>query len=1293
MKKHILLVLLTIVTISSGISAKEQFIYKRISQSEGLAATVNSIYKELDGDVWIGSPNGLYRFNGSSLYHHTDSLFQGLNILRTQADKEGNFWILTNSKLICRMAGRDEFQEMTIPGEDVTGPFQSICHNDTGVWFGSRGKIYCYKYDEGRLQVFSDLKDRPAFICRNMSFLDENSILCSSHHGMFIMDITTGELAEAPYGTRREISSTLVDCQGRVWIAFYNNGIEVYEREGKRIRKYSSSNSSLSNDVVLCMTERDSIIWAGTDGGGVNIIDLKTDRIKVLSSVSGDPSSLPAHSIKSIYTDHYGNIWAGSIREGLIRISSSRMKTYADVHIGLNTGLSNPTVLCLHQGRNTDELWIGTDGEGLNRFNPATSEFTHFGSTLKKKIASIAEYSERELAISVFDDKIWIFNKDNKQIRPLDINNKELIYQMKYAGLAMNLANENDGSLLLINNSVHRLDKRTGDCIPVTNPIRKRAMGFYLVISQTDEGIWVHDRSNIYFIPDGSTSMEYKGTIDEAEIKCGHYGSDGIIWLATSKGLYSFSPEAETFNHISTSLFSSANSVVSDSKGRVWIGTKEHLYAYLTESGTFTLFGESDGAAVNEFLSKPHLPSSKGDVYLGGVCGLLCIDGSYHIDEEDDPKITLYSLSLDSQICKTSKDETYKTPRNCKTAEINVSVQEKDIFRKKIYRFEIGGSEKIETESSRLVLRSMPSPGTYDITVSCTKRNGEWSAPTKVLTLNIPKPWYATWWFILSVTTFLSLIGMAALLTFTHRRRSRLQLALKEQEQKVYEEKVRMLINISHELRTPLTLIMAPLKRLLDSGSAESRNTEILNRIYRQSRRMRDLLNMVLDLRKMEVGQTSLKIESADFNGWIRETTSDMMNEEKEVGITIAHDLDPKIGTVELDKQKCDTVMTNMLMNAIKHSSNGDTITIRTELMDQIVRVTVSDQGPGLRDTDMDRLFTRFYQSNHEQYGSGIGLSFSKILLELHGGRIGAANNEDRGASFWWEIPVRNADRVATPKEYLNEILGYDSIGNIETDRNSDFSTAGMSLMLVDDNNDLLEFLKEALCNEFSEIILANSGSMAIRKLNSGKLPDIIVSDVNMPDGDGFSLCRTLKEDSRLSHIPVVLLTARGEEKSQSESYRIGAEAYMTKPFEIETLMELLRGILKRKAEIRRKYLDTDDETAYTSNEESLIINLNKVISDNLDNPELDQKLICKELGMSRASLYNKMKAITGTGVKEYITKIRIEKAKSMIETSDRSITEIAELTGFSGNSYFSTAFKNYTGMTPSQYKQQYRKQ
>jgi YesN/AraC family two-component response regulator len=267
--------------------------------------------------------------------------------------------------------------------------------------------------------------------------------------------------------------------------------------------------------------------------------------------------------------------------------------------------------------------------------------------------------------------------------------------------------------------------------------------------------------------------------------------------------------------------------------------------------------------------------------------------------------------------------------------------------------------------------------------------------------------------------------------------------------------------------------------------------------------------------------------------------------------------------------------------------------------------------------------------------------------------------------------------------------MGYNPGLEISAPEIEVFNTSGMTLMLVDDNYDLLAFLREALNTEFADIMMAQSGNQALKMISTGKLPDIIVSDVNMPDGDGFQLCNAIKSNDRFNHIPVVLLTARGDEHDQSDSYKLGADGFIPKPFEMETLTELLRGLLRKRSEVKKRYLSNEDSPAdFGSEEEAFIIRFNKIVSEHLGDPDLDQQLICRELGVSRALLYNKMKAIVGTGAKEYITHIRIEKAKSLMENPSLSIADIAEMTGFTSQSYFSTAFKSQTGMTPSQYRQ-----
>ena len=1276
------------------ISAKEQYIYKKFSHNEGLTSTINCIYKEKDGLLWLGTPNGLYTFNGQDIRQHNDSLFSGKMIYRIEEDKEGGLWVLTNDWPMHKGKDADIFTCMSAETHRKETPFYSMCHDEEGIWFGSYGSVYRYTFEDKGFTRLSQPDGLEHFTCIFLNRMNDSTLLCGSNLGSFLVDTATGKFTATTMGPIKEMSATMTDSRGRLWVAFYNHGIQVFDKDGTLLKSYSTRNSTLSNDLVICLTEKDSKIWAGTDGGGINIIDPETDRIRVLSHVSGDASSFPAHSIKTLYTDHYGNIWAGSTRDGLIRISQSHMRTYSDCHIGLSSGLSNPSVLCLFQEEGDRAIWVGTDCEGLNRFDPETGTFTHYEQTLKTKIVSIATYSETELALSIYANGLWLFDKNTGTVRPMKINDEELKHAIKHVGRRAIIANGKNGDIYILRQMVQKYDRNTESCllVPVEEGVRTR--GHMYVIGKSEKGLYIHDTNGIYRIDEESCTLIQLGVAEDDVINSGYLGNDGDIWLATRNGLCRFDEKNGKLSYIGTDLFKEASSVVWDGKSCVWIGSGANLYAYLTEEDSFAMFGESDGASPNEFMAKPRLLSEEGDVYLGGVQGLLCIDSEYTIDASEIPVISLYGISADRKRIEPDENGIYEIPRNSKLLNISISTHETDIFRQKMYRFSFaGGGNDYELMSPTLELQDLPKPGKYDVLVSCTKRNGEWTDPYRIMSLKIPYPWYLSGWFIVGLLAFILITAGSVIIGLMSRKASRLKLELKEKEQMIYEDKVRMLINISHELRTPLTLIMAPLKRLLHKTCSPAEQTATLHRVYRQSRRMKGLLDMVLDLRKMEVSESGLKLERRGFNEWLGYTVEDIINEEDAEDIHISFEADPSVGHVDFDCAKCETVLMNMLMNAIKHSAEGSHITIRTSAMDGgYVRVSVSDEGPGLGDIDKSRMFTRFYQSNSEHYGTGIGLSYSKILVEMHGGRIGAENNPDKGATFWWEIPSAAESTVEVPsKAYLNELIGSNPADDAELAETDGFSTKGMKLMLVDDSRDLLDFLQEALSGEFAEIITETSGNAAFRTITSDILPDIIVSDVNMPDGDGYRLCKAIKEHDRYNHIPIVLLTARGDEQSQGESYRLGADGFLAKPFEVETLLELVRSLLKRRSEIRRKYLDAEGGSTaeYGSDEETFILQLNRIIAENLSNPGLDQVLLCRELGVSRASLYNKMKAITGAGAKEYITRIRLEKAKTLMETTGLSIVEISERTGFASQSYFSTAFKAYSGMTPSQYKKQ----
>lgn len=618
-----------------------------------------------------------------------------------------------------------------------------------------------------------------------------------------------------------------------------------------------------------------------------------------------------------------------------------------------------------------------------------------------------------------------------------------------------------------------------------------------------------------------------------------------------------------------------------------------------------------------------------------------------------------------------------------------------------MYRYTITGlnGQNIYSYLPEINLSSLPT-GSYHIKAACSTRNGDWTADYDILTLTVLPPWYKSGWFILSCTLFIFISVILTFILILRNKETKLKWVMKEHEQQVYEEKVRFLINISHELRTPLTLIHAPLKQLMDKLTADNENYPLIQSICKQSERMKNILNTVLNVRKMEVGQSTLHIQSIQLDEWAEQLISDFKPEASVRGITLVYQPEPEIQTLCFDKEKCTTILTNLLINALKYTPDESTISISTRLSEDRtrVRISISDQGPGLKDVDTNNLFVRFYQGNNSRPGTGIGLSYSKILVEQHGGNIGAYDNKNfgsPGATFWFELPLNTEPGNITlhPQEYLNTLLApTQETESIPEQQEENKTAPSHTLLIVDDNKDLTDYLATALKDRFKTIWVAADGEEALR-LCREKRPHIVVSDIQMPHMNGYELCKQIKEDLEISHIPVILLTARNDEESQLYGYKNGADAYITKPFEVSMLYAIVCSQLHNRERMRTRYTDIGplpppEEGTFSSADEEFLNRLNQIITEHLDNEQLGIPFICNKIGISRASLYNKLKALTDMGANDYITKIRMERAIWLILHTELSVNDIADKTGFSTARYFSTVFKQHTGCSPTQYRE-----
>ncbi|WP_455586763.1 hybrid sensor histidine kinase/response regulator transcription factor [Bacteroides sp.] len=1299
--------LLLLFIVSFGISQAQSgnYYYEQILLQDGLSSTVNCIYAQKDGFVWIGTSSGLGRFDGHELkkYVHSPENPNSLPhnaILHITEDSLHNVWVLTEKGVVQYRHRSDDFY---LP-KDQYGRVvmaNTTCRTNEGILLGGRNKIYLYDYKNDSITLLHDFSSKGLFAISDISFWDAETLLCSSRwQGVVLLNLRTGETASPPFDFGNDIGKTFIDSKGRIWLAPYNGGIRCLAKDGTLLASYTAQNSKLSNNIVLCMAEREASIWMGTDGGGIDILNPETHEITVLKHISGNSSSLPSNSILSLYNDRNDNIWVGTIRQGLISVKEVSMKTYTEVPVGSNDGLSNNVVLSLYQEPSSNKIWIGTDGGGINRFDPDTEKFTHYPNTIGKKVVSITSFTPSKLLLSVYSQGLYTFDKLTGQCQPLEIRDKEVNRMLFYTGKTVNIYQYEPETLLLLGYHVFRYTIATGDIEAASKKDETEVVGTLIPVSHNGDTLYLSDLHSIYTFDNVNNKLEDIYTTEgDTLINSVSRDERGLFWIATNFGLLCYDRNRQSVQPISTSLFTNVSFVLSDHHGKVWVGADKMLFAWLVNEGKYILFGKSDGVLPNEYLAKSRLTSNRGNIYVGGGGGLLYIDKNLPIESSGSPQMRLTNVLIDGiSVNSQLSDEPVgiSVPWNSKAITIRVMSCEKDIFRQRLYRYQIAGLNEqcIESYDPIILIRSLP-PGVYRIMAACSMKDGNWTALQQVLVLTILPPWYKTWWFTLCCVLFI-LGGIAGIFMIVLRRKeNKLKWAMKEHEKEVYEEKVRFLINISHELRTPLTLIHAPLNRILRSLPSTDINFLPLKGIYKQSKRMKNLLDMVLELRKMEVGMNKLQISSYRMNDWIQDVAEDFISEGEAKKVNIRYQLDKRVAEVCFDKDKCEIVLTNLLNNALKHSPENTEIMIRTELLPtQYVCVSIIDQGCGLKQVDLQKLFTRFYQGNGERTGTGIGLSYSKILVELHGGKIGAKDNETVGATFFFELPLLpvSEEAVSRPKAYLNE-LALDMDEKKTSDKEV-FNTERYSLLVVDDNQDLIDFMKEALGEKFHKVLTATDGAEAL-DITRKYQPDIVISDIMMPCMDGYEFCRRLKEDINISHIPVILLTARDDDASWLEGYKIGADGYLTKPFEEEMLMELIRNRLQNRERTKARYLNAGllpppEEVTFSQADESFLLKVNKLIAMHLENPELDVNFLSKEMCMSRATLYNKLKALTDMGGNDYINKLRLERVIQLMTTTKLNFTEIAEKTGFSSSHYFSIMFKKYTGETPTQYRKKH---
>jgi len=756
--------------------------FTQLSIEQGLSqSTAQSILLDHKGTLWIGTKSGLnsYTQEGIKTYLHHSGDPHSLPsnyINHLTEDSLGNFWIATSKGLALYDDEQDQFNTVN----------SSIIYSSVGVeggmWFGSENAIHCYDYKSKELKTIHIEKEEGKGInpvdyrIQKMLYLEDGKILIGTRKkGIYLYDCRIRQFTLLIPSSQNLLTSLYVTADHHIYTAFYGDGFYCYDRTGKMLKHYTKENSGLKNNYVLDMAEYNGNIWLATDGSGINLFTPRTFQFSQLQHIVGDYSSLPVNSITLLYKDMKDNLWAGSVRGGIFSIKETYIKTYKEAILNNTNGLSEQSVISLYEEKD-GIVWIGTDGGGINLYDPSTDKFIHFPSTYGDKVVSIAEVSETELMVSLYTKGIFLFNKKTHKYRPFTIvdeetNKKECFYG--YLPLANQVA---DGKIYIISCGTyvyhthdHTFSRMQTDrdydfsndalCLSYSNDR-------FSLLKCAHQAFWVDQKSD-------SIRLLFELEKDEL-ITSMSYDNNRMIWTSTNKGLGFFDLESQKYHRIRTRLFNGISYLIADGKGRLWICAQNHLYSYIIKENRFILWNSSDGFPPNEILFAYQKQSNRDYIYLGGSEGLVKINTDIPYTETQIPEIYLSEILFNgSPSLKKVKENTIKIPWNYNSLSVHFRIKNRDVFQKYLlqYIIEGRGKQSIETYDPVLNLSSL-SAGNYSIWVSCNTKNGNRTPSKQLIHIIVTPPWYKTVWFI-GVAAVLFIIMTASIGYIHYRRKER----------------------------------------------------------------------------------------------------------------------------------------------------------------------------------------------------------------------------------------------------------------------------------------------------------------------------------------------------------------------------------------------------------------------------------------------------------------------------------------------------------------------------------------
>lgn len=746
--------------------------YTQLSISEGLSqANVESILLDRRGDLWIGTKNGLNLYSHqkmSNFFHQEGDLHSlpGNRILHLEEDSLGNIWAATNNGLVLYNREKKNFNTIT------RGWVQSSLCTEGGIWFGGDNVLYFYDYHTEQLERThvhpEDSKTIPIEyrVQKILPFKENKLLIATRKRGLFTYDCQTGEIKPFTINFPNYLLfSACIASDQNVYASFYGNGVFRFDSTGKVTANYMQHNSALSNNFVMDILEHEGKLWLATDGGGINLIDLNTGQFSSLSHTTGDKTSLPVNSITKLYKDYNDNLWVGSVFGGVFTVNKSYIKTYQDVVKGNCYGLTEKSIACVYEEEN-GLLWIGTDGEGINLYNPEKDEFTHYPSTYGDKVVSIAGLSKDELLVSLYTKGIFRFNKKTGKYQRFIVVDEETNQKECFYGY-LPLANQvNDNKIYIISYGAWIYYIKEQKFAPIRLPDEYQGKAAAIKLGYSNPEFALLQQGNVAFMvnqENDSVSFLLETDINETITSMTYDEKNRTVWVGTNHGLGYYQLDKKEYKNFPTKLFNSVSYLTVDSQERLWICAENRLFSYNIAENKFTSWNKSDGYLPNEIQPRFQKTMSKDYIYLCGSQGLVRIASSIQVSEAREPEIYLEDVQYDGKShLKEIENQTFSVPWNYHSIVLTFGVKNEDVFQKHLLKYTIrssSGENTFESYENQLNLSSL-SPDNYTILVSCYTKDGSESQANQQLKLIVSPPWYKSGWFM--TLLFLLLAGATA---------------------------------------------------------------------------------------------------------------------------------------------------------------------------------------------------------------------------------------------------------------------------------------------------------------------------------------------------------------------------------------------------------------------------------------------------------------------------------------------------------------------------------------------------